>query len=137
MIIMREGWSRRWKALFIWLCGYLSIVAFAITGGYVIVKSEDEELKKTAKAVLIVTLIFTAISMLFSLINSFGSMSTEYVSSNFYQFQSFMSKLVSIAKIIVFAVCGAVSFFKKDNQKLSSNEQKTEEPAAEEETKNA
>ena len=40
---MKEGWTTRWKALFLWLCGYLSIIAFAVTGGYVIVKSENEE----------------------------------------------------------------------------------------------
>lgn len=136
MIIMKEGWTRRWKALFIWLCGYLSIVAFAITGGYAIVKSEDEELKKTAKAVLIVTLIFTAISMVLTLISSSVGI-LENGSSDLNVFFSKTTLFVSIAKIIVFAVCGAVSFFKKDNKNLSSTEQKTEEPATEEETKNA
>ena len=53
---MKEGWTTRWKALLIWLSGYLSIVAFAIAGGYAIVKSDDEELKKTAKQALILNL---------------------------------------------------------------------------------
>ena len=45
---MKEGWTTRWKALFVWLCGYLNIVAFALVGGYMIVKSDDEELKNTS-----------------------------------------------------------------------------------------
>ena len=49
---MKEGWTTRWKALFVWLCGYLNIVAFALVGGYMIVKSDDEELKNTSKKVL-------------------------------------------------------------------------------------
>lgn len=134
---MKEGWTRRWKALLIWLCGYLSIIAYAITGGYVIVKSEDEKLKKTAKAVMIVTLIFTAISMVLSLISSFGSL-VEDESLDLYAFFNKITIVVSIAKIIVFAVCGAVSFFKggKD-EKLAAPEQKNDEPAAEEEPKKA
>ena len=27
---MKELWSKRWKKLLIWVCGYLSIVAYAI-----------------------------------------------------------------------------------------------------------
>lgn len=133
---MKEGWTRRWKALLIWLCGYLSIIAFAITGGYVIVKSEDEELKKTAKAVMIVTLIFTAFSMLFSLINAFGSMSQNYLASDFYAFYRIFTQIVAIAKIIVFAVCGAVSFFKGDKNKKIALPEEDKQATTEEETKN-
>ena len=38
---MKEGWTTRWKALFIWLSGYLSFIAFAVVGGYVIVNMTD------------------------------------------------------------------------------------------------
>ena len=55
---MKEVWSKSWKKILIWACGYVSIIAFAIAGGYAIVKSEDEELKKTAKTCFIVTLVF-------------------------------------------------------------------------------
>ena len=30
---MKQIWSLRWKNLLIWVCGYLSIVAFALVGG--------------------------------------------------------------------------------------------------------
>ena len=101
---MKEGWTTRWKALFIWLSGYLSIIAFAIVGGYAIVKSEDEELKKTAKQALIVTVIFTAISMFLSLYNAIGVMTDSYYASAAYEAYSILSQLTAIAKIIVFVV---------------------------------
>ena len=59
---MKEGWTNRWKRLLIWVSGYLSIIAYVIVGGYFMVKSDDEDLKKTAKSAFIVTIIFTAIS---------------------------------------------------------------------------
>lgn len=107
---MKEGWTTRWKALFLWLCGYLSIVAFAVTGGYVIVRSENEALKKTAKNVLIVTLIFTAISMFFSIYNGIGNMTDNYYASDAYNAYDMMSKLVNVAKVAVYAICGALAF---------------------------
>lgn len=108
---MNEGWTKRWKALFMWLCGYLSFVAFALVGGYVIVKSEDEELKKTAKTVLIVTLIFTAISMFLSIFYSIGSMTNNFYSSDAYDFYNIMQQITTIAKIVVYVVFALIAFF--------------------------
>ena len=133
---MKEGWTTRWKALFLWLCGYLSIVAFAVTGGYVIVRSENEALKKTATNVLIVTLIFTAISMFFSIYNGIGNMTDNYYASDAYTAYDMMSKLVNVAKVVVYAICGALAFFKGDAGAVrSGDEQKTEEGTAEQEPK--
>lgn len=108
---MNEGWTKRWKALFMWLCGYLSIVAFALVGGYVIVKSEDEELKKTAKLILIITLIFTAISMFLSIFYSIGSMTNNFYASNAYDFYNIVQQITAIAKIVVYAVFASIAFF--------------------------
>ena len=38
-----------WKKLFVWISAYLSYIAFALVGGYVFVKEEDEDVKKTSK----------------------------------------------------------------------------------------
>ena len=134
---MKEGWTTRWKALFVWLCGYLNIVAFALVGGYMIVKSDDEELKNTSKKVLIVTLIFTAISMFLSLYNNIGGMADNYYSSKAYSAYDIMSNITNIAKIVVFAVCAAISFFKKRTDKPQlPTEQKTEDSSVREEQKN-
>lgn len=108
---MNEGWTKRWKALFMWLCGYLSIVAFALVGGYVIVKSEDEELKKTAKLILIITLIFTAISMFLSIFYSIGNMTNNFYSSGAYDFYNIVQQITTIAKIVVYAVFALIAFF--------------------------
>ena len=109
---MKEGWTTRWKALLIWLSGYLSIIAFAVVGGYTIVKSDDEELKRTVKKAFIVTLIFTAISMFFSLYSSIGGMTNDYYLSKAYSAYGIMTNLVTIAEIIVYVTFAAISFFK-------------------------
>ena len=133
---MKEGWTTRWKALFIWLSGYLSIIAFALVGGYAIVKSEEEELKKTAKQAFVVTLIFTLLSMFFSLYSAIGGMTDNYYMSDAYEAYNIMLSIVNIAKIIVFVVFGALAFFKvKANPANPAAEEKAEEKAAEEEVK--
>ena len=45
---MKGFWTKNWKKALIWLCGYVHLIAFAITGGYVIAKSTDKELHRTA-----------------------------------------------------------------------------------------
>lgn len=108
---MKEGWSNRWKSLLIWVCGYLSIIAFAVAGGYAIVKSNDDELKATAKKAFIVTLIFTLISMFLGLYSAIGGMTDGYYSSAAYEAYGIMSAIATIAKIVVFVIFAALSFF--------------------------
>ena len=122
---MKEGWSTRWKSLLIWVCGYLSIIAFAVAGGYAIVKSNDEELKSTAKKAFIVTLIFTLIAMFLGLYSAA------------YGAYSVMSKIVTIAKIVVFVVFAALSFFGGSSAPAvqSKDERQTEENRTDEELK--
>ena len=134
---MKEGWSRRWKALLIWASGYLSFIAYAIVGGYVIVKSDDEELKNTAKKVFIVTLIFTAISMFFSIYNSIGALSSSYYSSGAYVAYGVLQMIVNIAKIAVYVVFALLSFFnvkvvsdKSEEKAEDKSEEKKEEKSS-------
>ena len=134
---MKEGWSRRWKALLIWASGYLSFIAYAIVGGYVIVKSDDEELKNTAKKTFIVTLIFTAISMFFSIYNSIGALSSSYYSSGAYVAYGVLQMIVNIAKIVVYVVFALLSFFnvkvvsdKSEEKAEDKSEEKKEEKSS-------
>lgn len=134
---MKEGWSRRWKALLIWASGYLSFIAYAIVGGYVIVKSDDEELKDTAKKAFIVTLIFTAISMFFSIYNSIGALSSSYYSSGAYVAYGVLQMIVNIAKIVVYVVFALLSFFnvkvvsdKSEDKAEDKSEEKKEEKSS-------
>lgn len=112
---MNKVWTKKWKEVLIWLSGYINFVAFALVGGYTIVKSEDEDLKKTTKTAFIVTLIFTAISAFLLIFHYFGSMASGYYGSGAYDFYNIASNIVGIAKIIVFAVFIIMALVKKDD----------------------
>ncbi|MBE7075748.1 MAG: hypothetical protein E7375_01600 [Clostridiales bacterium] len=101
---MKEVWTQKFKKAFIWASGLISFIAFAIVGGYTITKSEDEELKKTSKTAFIVTLVFLAIEAILFIISAFGSMGANYYNSGLYDFHTITTKIVSVAKYIVYAV---------------------------------
>lgn len=109
---MKEGWSNRWKRLLIWVSGYLSIIAYVIVGGYFIVKSEDEDLKKTAKSTFVVTIIFTAISAFLALYSACMSLAGTGYMSKAYDAYTWITNLTLIAKTITFVVCALISFFR-------------------------
>ena len=75
---MKGLWTKNWKKALIWLCGYVHLIAFAITGGYVIAKSTDKELHRTAKTVFIVTLIFTAVEAVILILSGIASLGGKY-----------------------------------------------------------
>ena len=97
--------NNMWKKIFVLLSGYVSFIAFAVLGGLVWYKNnEDEEVKKTVKLTLIVSLIFVGLSALLGLYNYIGSLWSNYYATDAYEAYDILSTLVSIAKIIVFAV---------------------------------
>ena len=68
--------------------------------------------------------------------NSIGGMADNYYSSKAYSAYDIMSNITNIAKIVVFAVCAAISFFKKRTDKAQQpTEQKTEDSSVREEQK--
>ena len=107
---MKEVWSNSWKKILIWACGYVSIIAFAIAGGYAIVKSEDEDLKKTAKTCFIVTLVFLAVDALISI---FSAISQGVYSAGFAAFIVWFSFAVLIVKIAAYCAALALCFFSR------------------------
>ncbi len=111
-----SAWSKKWKQILIWFSGYVSFIAFAIIGGYTIVKSDDEDLKKTAKQTFIVTLIFTAVSALLALLNYVGGFSDNYYSSALYEMYSILTRIISIAQIIVYAIFIILTLAQKDEE---------------------
>ncbi len=113
---MQTTWTQKWKKILIWLSGYLNFVAFALVGGYTIVKSEDEELKKTAKQAFVVTLIFTALSAFFSLFNYCGDLfSDRYAyNSDAYKFYQTGNIVVNVARIVTYAVFVILTLVKKE-----------------------
>lgn len=128
--------NNMWKKIFILLCAYLSAIAFAVIGGVVWYKnSEDEEVKKTLKLALILTLIFTGISALLGLYNYIGGLWSHYYSSSAYEVYSYLSDLVNIAKIITFAVFIIKVFFEKSQTKEVAIKQSTTSQSKGESTK--
>ncbi len=101
---MNNVWSLKWKKVLILFSGYISFLAFALVGGYTIVKVENEELQKTTKKTFLLVLLFAAISALLALFNHVGGFSDKYYTSAAYDFYGIVTKLVAIAQIVVYAV---------------------------------
>ncbi len=131
---MNGNWSAKWKKCLIWFCSYASIVAFALVGGYTIIKSDDEELKKTAKTSFIVLLIFAAIGAFFTIFSNFASMSDTYYQGAAYDFYSYSTKFLSIGEIVTYAVFIILELVKKDGaDKIAAEEKNSESKTASEE----
>lgn len=131
--IMKNIWTNRWKKALIWLCGYVSLIAYAVVGGYVIAKSEDEDLRRTAKTAFIVTLIFTAIDAFVSILSSIYGLSGY--SRGFSDFLSWFRFVIQIAEIAVYAVFILLSLFggsKETAEPEKSGEEKTQSAEKEE-----
>lgn len=126
---MKEIWTKKLKEALIWLCGYVNFIAYALVGGYVIVKSNDEDLKKTTKTVFIVTLIFMAISALLSIYNYCGSFADGYYGSVAYDIYSIATKVVEIVRIGVYAVFIIMALAKKEKSTTTDQPEQTEEKA--------
>lgn len=112
---MNTLWDTKWKSALIWLSGYLDFIAFALVGGYVIVKSEDRALKKTAKKAFIVTLIFAAVSAFLTLFYNILLFAEGYRSSAAYDFYVICGQLQVIARVVVYAVFIGMELFKKED----------------------
>ncbi len=111
---MNTIWTKKWKSALIWMSAYLNIIAYALVGGYCIVKNEDDELQASAKNAFIVTIIFTALSAFLSLFNYIAGFADNYYSSSAYDFYSTFNSIVGISKIIVFATFTVMTLIKKD-----------------------
>ncbi len=102
--------SVKWQKIIVWLTGYLNIIAFFLAGGFVFYKTEDEDVKKSAKTVLLFTLVFTAIDIIRLIIYNFAS-----VSDANYDTLNEISKfglIMSVIKAVVFVTFGILDFFK-------------------------
>ena len=131
---MKSDWNNRWKKAFIWLSGYRRIIAFAVVGGYVVVKCEDKELRKTAKTAFIVTLLFTAIDVFMSLLSRINALAGyNLVFTNVISWINFVLFLAEIA-IYVFAI--VVVLFVGNAPSAEKNEP-AEQPVAEEKKESA
>ncbi|MBO5304493.1 MAG: hypothetical protein J6A99_02330 [Clostridia bacterium] len=132
--------SSKWQKLIIWVTGYLSIIAFVIGGGYIYMKTEDADVKKSAKTVFLISIAFTALDIIFLIIRNITSAAGDYQALNVI---SIITSMIAIVEAIVFVVFCALDMvgkkvipveFLDDKQEV---EVKTEEVAAEEATEEA
>ena len=125
---MNEIWTKKWKKVLIWISGYVNFIAFAIVGGWIIVKSDDKELKRTAKTTFIVTLIFIAIEAVLLILSSIFQQTSGYYSSSLYDVMSILSLIETIAKIIVYAIFIILTFCEdKTSDKIIKEFKKSDE----------
>ena len=113
--------SNMWKKILIILSGYVNFIAFAVVGGIVCFKSEDEELKKTAKLTLIISLIFLGLLAIFAIYNYIGGMFDGYISSVAYDVYVIINNIILIAEIIVYAVLIIMELVKGLSKKEENN----------------
>lgn len=131
---MKSDWNNRWKKALIWLSGYLSFIAFALVGGYVVVKCEDKELRKTAKTAFIATLLFTAIDVFISFFNRINALAGY--NRTFSDVLDWIDFIVFLAKIAIYAFAIVVVLF-VDNSSAPKKNEPAEQTAAEENKESA
>ena len=111
--------SATWQKLILWLTGYVSIVAFILAGGYFYKNTEDKKVKTTAKVVLVLTAVFTALGIVVSILNNIATIADNYDIMNT---ASTMSAIFSLVKIVTFVtlfildLCGIDFIPKKQSE---------------------
>ena len=127
--------SSKWQKLIIWVTGYLSIIAFVIGGGYIYMKTEDADVKKSAKTVFLISIAFTALDIIFLIVRNITSAAGDYQALNVI---SIITSMIAMIEAIVFVVFCALDMvgkkvipveFLDDKQEV---EVKTEEVVVEE-----
>lgn len=124
--------------LAIWASVLVSYLAFAVVGGFCMIKSDREDLKITCKKALVIALIFFAVELFLTVFHYIGSCFNGYYGSGAYQFYDIAGNIVAIAKIItvvVFAILGIVGGGKKE-KKTEDKKEGSAEASATPEAKN-
>ena len=96
-----KGLSCKWQKLIVWVTGYLSIIAFVIGGGYIYMKTEDADVKKSAKTVFLISIAFTALDIIFLIVRNITSAAGDYQALNVI---SIITSMIAIVEAIVFVV---------------------------------
>ena len=122
---MDKIWDNKWLKILVWVSGYINFIAFAIVGGYVIAKSENQELRKETKKAFIVTLVFTALYGIILIFNTAASLSASY---DFIAFTLIFTLLTVIGQLITYLTFILLAAFpiKKKEKKVEVIEEKEE-----------
>ena len=123
--------SSKWQKLIVWLTGYVNIIAFFLAGGYIFLKTDDEDVKTSAKTALVLTVFFTVVELLRSVI--YYIMSLANVPYETLSKVSEIGTVLTIVKIVAFVtlaildLCGIKLLPVKSNASQSQPEQKENE----------
>ena len=117
--MFKGKWTEKLTNVLLWVGGYVNFIAFALLGGYIIVKGNDNQ-KLTIKKVFIIVLLFLGATAIMELFYNFASMSEDYYGSFAQDFYSIMTKIINIAKIGVFATFVVLELIKKDKTSAES-----------------
>ncbi|MBO5479917.1 MAG: hypothetical protein J6A63_01850 [Clostridia bacterium] len=119
--------SSKWQKTIVWLTGYLNIIAFFLAGGYVYLKTEDEDVRSSGKTVLALLVGFAGIDLLCTLL--YNVLSVANVDYSVLSTVSDIRTIVSVVKIVVFValfildLCG-IKFL--PTKRKGETEEKTE-----------
>lgn len=111
--------SNKWLKVILWVCSYVNIIVFALVGGFIWLKNDNEEIKKEFKKVLWVTIIFIAINALLSLISACIGLGTYNADAS--RAIQVISSLVTIGKIITYVVFIILALVNKEENSKSNN----------------
>lgn len=117
--MFKGKWTEKLTNVLLWVGGYVNFIAFALLGGYIIVKGNDKQ-KLTIKKVFIIVLLFLGATAIMELFYNFASMSGDYYGSFAQDIYSIMTKIINIAKIGVFATFVILELIKKDKTSAES-----------------
>lgn len=127
--------SEKWQKAIVWLTGYLNIIAFFLAGGYIYLKTDNEDVKSSAKNVLVLLIGFTGLDILRSVIYNILS-----VASAGYDVLNVISKIgtvFTIIKAIVFVVlfildiCGKKIMLVKNSKTVETKTEDKDESVSE------
>ncbi len=117
-----NGLSSRWQKVVVWLTGYSNLIAFVLGGGFIFMRSEDDDVKESCKTVLFLVGAFTAVELLrgiiYNLMNVFGA---DY---NALSVLSTVATVVAIIKTIAFATLFVLDFLGIKLRAVKSKEEK-------------
>lgn len=110
-----KGLKNCYAKAILWISSFVNVIVFALTGGYVWLKSDNEELKKETKKVLIVAIVFICLDAILSVLYNIYSFNTNY-SGDFYNFYRTMTKIVAIGKTVTYLVFALIALFSKEKE---------------------
>lgn len=119
--------GKKTGTLVLWASAYVNLIVFALCGGYVWLKSDDEYLKNETKKALIVSLVFVAIGAIQTLFGQCYTLFGVSYSSDIYRLHQIVGYVISVAKVIVCAVFALLGFLGADSsaeEKTQTNEKK-------------